>query len=515
VTRIGAERHPAGDVDGSPFRDASDASDASRSSLDPAAKPRILRPGTHLMAVRARGIAALVVVLAVVAGGAYGIVRWRRAHAKPAVEFETAKVERGRIVSRVTATGTLSALVTVQVGSQVSGRIQKLFVDFNSPVKAGQVIAVIDPQLFQAASDQARANYVAAEGSLVKADAQARDAKRQFDRARGLLDRKLIAQADFDTAEANLDVANAQVAMAKGSLAQAKAGLHQAQVNLDYTRIVSPTDGVVISRSVDVGQTVAASLAAPTLFVIAQDLRKMQVDTSVTEADIGKLRPDMAATFTVDAFPGEKFRGKVRQIRNSATTVQNVVTYDAVIDVDNDQLKLRPGMTANVTFIWAEKSDALRVPNAALRFRPTAEMFTALALPVPPGLRDGPGGGARGPRAESGGAPAPSGAGAPTAASPGSGPGSGPAGTGAAGRTRGAGGAGRGEATSDRRTVWRERAGHPESVEVRTGISDGSMTEIVEGDLHESELVIVDASTSGQAAAAGSSGPPGGMRRIF
>jgi HlyD family secretion protein len=468
------------------------------------------------MAGRARGVVTLFVVLAVLGGAAYGVVRWRQSHAKPPVELETAKIERGRIVSRVTATGTLSALVTVQVGSQVSGRIQKLLVDFNSPVKAGQLIAKIDPQLFQAAVDQTRANKVAAEASLAKAQAQARDAQRQFDRAKGLLERKLIAQADYDTAEANLDVANAQVQMAQAALAQAKAALHQAQVNLEYTDIVSPTDGVVISRSVDVGQTVAASLQAPTLFVIAQDLRKMQVDTSVTEADIGKLKPDMTATFTVDAFPGERFRGKVRQIRNAATTVQNVVTYDAVIDVDNDQLKLRPGMTANVTYVWAEKSDVLKVPNAALRFKPTAEIFTALGLPVPPGLNAGPGarGGGRGtPGAGPGGA-APAGGGARPA-------GGGGPGAAAGGRARGAGawggaGAARGDAPNDQRTVWVDRAGRPEAVSVKTGISDGSTTEIVEGELHEGDLVIVDATTSGGAPASSPpGGPPGGVRRLF
>lgn len=464
------------------------------------------------MASRARGTVVLFVVLAVIGGASYGVLRWRQSHAKPPVEFETAKVERGRITSRVTATGTLSALVTVQVGSQVSGRVQKLFVDFNSPVKAGQLIAKIDPQLFQAALDQATANRLAADASLAKAQAQARDAKRQFDRARGLLDRKLIAQADYDTAEANQDVASSQVQMAVATLAQAKAGQHQAQVNLQYTSIISPTDGVVISRSVDVGQTVAASLQAPVLFVIAQDLRRMQVDTSVTEADIGKLRPDMSATFSVDAYPGEKFRGKVRQIRNSATTVQNVVTYDAVIDVDNDLLKLRPGMTANVTFVWAEKSDALKVPNAALRFRPTAEMFTALALPVPPGLSSGPGAGRAG-RPDGGGANGPGGpgAGGPPA---GGGPGGGARMRGAG---AGAGGAGRGDAATDRRTLWLQRAGRPESVPVRTGISDGSTTEIVEGEVHEGDVLIVDASTSGQPSSSSNAGGPpgGGMRRIF
>jgi HlyD family secretion protein len=461
------------------------------------------------MAIRARSVVVALVGVGALGAGVFGGLKWRKDHAKPAVELETAKVDRGRIISRVTATGTLSALVTVQVGSQVSGRIQKLFVDFNSPVKAGQLIARIDAQLFQASVDQARANYVAAVGSMAKSEAQARDAKRQFDRSKGLLDKKLIAQADFDTAEANLDVANAQVAMAKGSIAQAKASLQQAEVNLQYTRIVSPTDGVVISRSVDVGQTVAASLSAPTLFVIAQDLSKMQVDTSVAEADIGKLRPSMSATFTVDAYPGEKFRGKVRQIRNAATTVQNVVTYDAVIDVDNDQLKLRPGMTANVTFIWAEKDDALRVPNAALRFRPAPEIFLALGQTPPASLKDGPGA-ARASRPP-GGASTP---GMPAAGPPGGG--TRPRGAGGGGAGRGPG-QGQGDDGNDKRTVWVSRAGRLESLPVRTGISDGSLTEVVESALQPGDVVVVDASTSGQAGGGGAAaaGPPGGMRRLF
>ena len=456
------------------------------------------------MANRTRSVVATVLALSILGGGAFAVVRWRKSHAKPAVEFETAKVDKGRITSRVTATGTLSALVTVQVGSQVSGRIQKLFVDYNSPVKAGQLIARIDPQLFQAAVDQSRANYVAAAGGLTKAEAQAKDAKRQFERSKGLLEKKLIAQADYDTAEANLDVANASVAMARGTLAQAKATLHQNEVNLQFTKIVSPTDGVVISRSVDVGQTVAAAMSAPTLFVIAQDLRKMQVDTSVAEADIGKLKPEMAATFTVDAFPGEKFRGKVRQIRNSATTVQNVVTYDAVIDVDNEELKLRPGMTANVTFIWAEKNDAIRVPNAALRFKPAAEIFTALGQEPPAGVKD-----ATGARNRPPGVPGMPGLGGPPAGGGRRGGAGGPgAGGGASARTRG-------EATNDKRTVWVNKGGRLESVDVRTGISDGSLTEVIEGGLQPGDAVVTDATVGGAGATAATSSAPGGMRRLF
>src|SRR3569623_1213187 len=451
------------------------------------------------MANRSRSVVVTVLALAMIAGGAFAVMKWRKSHAKPAVEFETAKVDKGRITSRVTATGTLSALVTVQVGSQVSGRIQKLFVDFNSPVKKGQLIAQIDPQLFQAAVDQSRANYIAAVGGLAKADAQAKDAKRQFDRSKGLLEKKLIAQADYDTAEANLDVANASVAMAKGTLEQSKATMHQNQVNLDYTKILSPTDGVVISRSVDVGQTVAAAMSAPTLFVIAQDLRKMQVDSSVAEADIGKLKPQMAATFSVDAFPGEKFRGKVRQIRNAATTVQNVVTYDAVIDVDNEELKLRPGMTANVTFIWAEKDDAVRVPNAALRFKPTAEIFTALGQQPPAGVKDAGGAKSRPQGLPGMGGPPPGGGGRRSGG----------------GQGAGGGATARGDDANDKRAVWLNKGGVLQSLSVRTGISDGSLTEVLEGAVQPGDAVVTDATLGGSGATAATSSSPGGMRRMF
>jgi HlyD family secretion protein len=451
----------------------------------------------------ARRVLVTALALLLLAGGGLGVRRWRAAHRKPPVEFDTASVDRGRIVARVTATGTLSALVTVQVGTQISGTVQKLYVDWNSPVKKGQLIAKIDPQLFEASLQQAQANFEAAEGNLAKAEAQERDAGRQFERSKSLLDRKLIAQADYDTSQANQEVMKGQTAAARGSLAQAKAALSQARVNLDMTRIVSPTDGTVISRSVDVGQTVAASLSAPTLFVIAQDLRQMQVDTSVAEADVGKLATGMPATFTVDAFTGEHFRGKVRQIRNAPTTLQNVVTYDAVVDVANPDLKLRPGMTANITFIAAEKDDVVRVPNAAMRFRPTPEIFTALGMPVPAPVREAADRSKAG--ASSGGAGTGTHTGGGGGARPG-GPGGG------SGRVRAGGHA---DTPTDRRTVWVLRDGKPQMVPVRIGLSDGNLTELLEGELHAGDSVVVDASVAdGQPEAAAPTGP-GGMRRLF
>ncbi|ABC82742.1 efflux RND transporter periplasmic adaptor subunit [Anaeromyxobacter dehalogenans] len=406
-----------------------------------------------------------------------GLWRWRAASSAGEVHYETAKVDRGRVVAKVTATGTLSALVTVQVGSQVSGRISELHADFNSRVRKGEVIARIDPQLFRAAVAQAKANTVAAEGNLAKARAQAADAERQLGRTRQLAERNLVAAADLDTAQANADGARAAVQAAQGTVAQARAALQQAQVNLGYTDIVSPTNGVVISRNVDVGQTVAASLQAPILFVIAEDLAKMQVDTSVAEADVGRLRAGMPATFTVDAYPNEVFSGTVRQVRNAATTVQNVVTYDAVVDVANPDLKLKPGMTATVTFVYAQRDDALRVPNAALRFRP------------PPGLKRP----AQGAQAQE--AAAPAGQGARAAARPDRSGGDGA-------RARPDGG----------RTVWvlRGEARDPVAVAVQTGITDGSATELVSGDLREGDPVVTDATGGG---ASTRQGGGGAMRR--
>ena len=413
---------------------------------------------------------------------AAGLVAWRALGSKPKLQLETASVDKGRVVAKVTATGTLSALVTVQVGSQVSGRVAALYADFNARVKKGQLIAKIDPALFDAAVQQARANLAAARGNHAKAKAQAVDARRQAERSAALAREKLVAQADADTALANADAAAASVEAAAGAVEQARAALHQAEVNLAYTDIVSPTNGVVISRNVDVGQTVAASLQAPTLFVIAEDLAKMQVDTNVAEADVGRLRDGMPVTFTVDAHPAESFHGVVRQIRNSPQTVQNVVTYDAVVDVENPDLKLRPGMTANVTFVYAEKDDVVRVPNAALRFRPSPDVAARLG-----------GAGAKGSRGEDGAAAAAadrSAIGAPA--------------TGAAGARRG-----RGADAADRRTVWVVRGeGVAQPVRVRTGISDGSMTELVEGELGPGATVVTDVVGAGGGGGGSAPRPP-------
>ena len=287
-----------------------------------------------------------------------------------ALKFRTEKVIRGDIEAAVTATGTLNAVTTVLVGTQVSGTIKNIHADFNSPVKKGELIAEIDPATFEAQAEQARANLLAARANLEKSALALIDTERTMNRDKELFSKDFVARSELDTAETNYETAKAQVSVAKAQVAQAEAALKAAETNLRYTRILSPVDGVVVSRSVDVGQTVAASFQTPTLFTIAQDLTKMQINTNVDEADIGRIKIAQDVEFTVDAYPDTLFTGSVSQIRIAPIIVQNVVTYDVVIRVDNPEQKLKPGMTANVSIIVAGKRDILKVPNTALRFRP-------------------------------------------------------------------------------------------------------------------------------------------------
>src|SRR3981081_4048648 len=273
-----------------------------------------------------------------------------------AANYQTATITRGPITQAVTATGTLNPVVNVQVGSQVSGNIAKLFADFNSEVKAGQIVAQIDPALFQATVTQA-------EGDLANAQAALELAKVNAERIQRLFVQKNSSQQDLDQAMATLHQAEANVKIKQGALDKAKA-------DLDHCKITSPIDGVVISRNVDVGQTVAASLQAPVIFQIANDLTKMQIDSNVAEADVGAVSVDQDVDFTVDAFPTRTFHGKVVQVRNAPITVQNVVTYDTVIGVNNSDLKLKPGMTANVSIMIVHRDNVLQIKNAALRYRP-------------------------------------------------------------------------------------------------------------------------------------------------
>src|SRR5215471_13489654 len=273
----------------------------------------------------------------------------RQCRKSGAASYQTATITRGPITQAVTATGTLNPVVNVQVGSQVSGNIAKLFVDFNSQVKAGQVVAQIDPALFQAAVTQA-------EGDIASAQAALELAKVNATRTQELFARKTSSQADLDQATANLHQAEANVKIKQGALDKAKA-------DLEHCTIISPVDGTVISRNVDVGQTVAASLQAPVIFMIANDLTKMQIDSNVAEADVGGVTINQNVDFTVDAFPSRIFHGRVAQVRNAPITVQNVVTYDTVIEVNNADLKLKPGMTANVSIVIARRDNTVKIPN--------------------------------------------------------------------------------------------------------------------------------------------------------
>jgi HlyD family secretion protein len=386
-----------------------------------------------------------------------------------ASDYVTDKVTRGDIITTVTATGTINPVKSVNVGSQISGQITKLFVDFNSPVKKGQLIALIDPSLSQAQVDQARANLGNAKANVDKAVATEADAKRTWDRYRDLYARDLVAKSLMDTAETAYLTAHASTAAARTQVDLSTAALKQAETNFVYTKILSPVDGIVISRNVDVGQTVAASFQTPTLFVIAADLTQMQIDTTVDEADISSVKVGQDVEFNVDAYPDATFRGKVFQVRNAAATVQNVVTYDVVVSVDNKDMRLMPGMTVDVSIVTSVVRNVLRIPNAALRFKPTT---AGTARPATAGAR--PAGGGQG-------------ANRPGASSS------------AASRQPGnASGAGqRGSA------VYVLENGKPRRVPVKIGMSDGSYTELVSGDLAEGQMVVTESLVKRAAQATG------------
>ena len=301
--------------------------------------------------------AAIFLGTLVLLGASFWLLSSAKRDKEPKYRLE--KVDRGDITATVTATGTLSAVTTVKVGSQVSGIISKLYADYNSQVRRGQLLAELDPTTFQAQADQRRAD-------LERSQVEARNARIAFERTKRLHQNELLAQSEYDAAVANLEATEAAVK-------QAAAALRQAESNLSYTKILSPIDGVVVERQYDTGQTVAASFQAPTLFTIAQDLTHMQVSTNIDEADIGRIRSGQRATFTVDAFTDRTFEGVISQIRLSTQVVQNVVTYPVLIDVSNPDLALKPGMTANVSVPVDSRTSVLKIPNAALRFRPDPE----------------------------------------------------------------------------------------------------------------------------------------------
>lgn len=383
----------------------------------------------------------LIGALIVVAGA--GIALYVSRNRTPAVRFRKEKVERGEVVASVTAAGTLSAVTTVKVGSQVSGIIARLHADFNSNVKKGELLAELDPAPFQAAVDQRRAD-------LEKARVELRNAELIFVRNGRLTKEQLLAQSDMDTAQANRDASRATVQ-------QAEAGLKQALTNLAYARITSPIDGTVVDRQYDVGQTVAASFQAPVLFTIAQDLTKMEVLTNIDESDIGRVQMKQEASFSVDAFPNRPYQGSVSQIRLSPQTVQNVVTYPVMIDVSNPEAKLKPGMTANVQIPVDSRKNVLRVPNAALRFRPAASDLVPEAKQE---SKDGP-----------------------------------PAGHG--GKGGGGGGGGTREGGASRNTlVYVEAAdGKLKPVKVKSSITDGNVTAVESEELKEGNEVVVGLAT--------------------
>ena len=452
-------------------------------------------------------------------------------------QYFTSPIAKGDIRQVVDATGTINAVTTVQVGSQVSGTINKLHADFNSHVKAGQVIAELDPSLFQGAMlqasadlENAKANLAAAKANLEKARANAAQTSADYKRNEGLAQAGVVSQQQLDLAKATAESNEAAVSAAQSAVTQAAAQVQQktaalqvAKTNLGYTIIKSPIDGVVVARNVDVGQTVAASLQAPTLFTIAQDLTKMQVYAATDESDVGMIRPGQRVSFKVDAFPNDTFYGEVLQIRMNPTTVQNVVTYNTIVNFDNPELKLFPGMTAYITIPVAQAKDTLKIPNGALRYKPDMKPDEVKALyakfgidPNMPGSVDrqpGQGGGQRG----AGGGQS----------------GAGDAGMGRGGQRGGGAGApqqtgqqqggGNGmpqmrERRQDVAVVWKlmpDKSVQP--VQVRTGITDHTVTALVEvlhGDLKEGdELVTGSAKASGGSGANRAPGAPGAMRR--
>jgi HlyD family secretion protein len=377
------------------------------------------------------------------------------------VKYATAPVTRGDVTKTVTASGTVNPETTVQVGSYVSGSIQSVSCDFNTQVKKGQVCAKIDPRPYQSEIDQDRANLSAAQAQLQKDQTNLTLQQRNFGRAQSLFDRQLISQNDLDAAKAAYEQAQSQIQVDQSGVTQRQAALASAQVNLGYTNIVSPVDGTVISRNVTVGQTVAASFQTPTLFLIATDLTKMQVDANISEGDIGGIRTAETAQFTVEAFPGRRFDGTVSQVRQAPEAVQNVVTYDVVITAANQELLLKPGMTANVTIVVDRRSHVLEVPDQALRYTPESARAEAKpsATPSLPGFLGG-GRGFGGGRRAGGGARGGDQSNAPSAAG-----------------TTG--------------TVYVLRQGSPVPISVTLGLDDGAHTEIVQGPLSESDQVVL------------------------
>jgi HlyD family secretion protein len=396
------------------------------------------------MAVMGRAIKFWAFALVLIgAAAATGYLYWGRA---PQTNYVTAPVSQGPVIRTVTATGTVNPLTTVQVGTYVSGPIQAIYADFNSPVKAGQLIAKIDPRTFKFQVDQARATVENYKAQLAKDRADLAYKKLTYERDLELVRNNTISQDTADAAQSAYRMAEAQIGLDQAAIKQWQASLAQAEVNLNYTNIVSPVDGTVVSRNVDVGQTVAASFQTPTLFLIAKDLTQMQVDSNVSESDIGYVRKGQSASFRVDAFPDRDFEGVVGQVRQAPITVQNVVTYDVVLNVSNPESMLKPGMTANLTIATARRDNVLRVPVQALHFRPERPQHDK---PAPVATSD--------PQGASGG-----------------------------------------------KKVWVLEGTRLKKVRVTTGLDDGTNVEVLSGDLRPGDLVVTDVVKP-----ASSSRPPG------
>jgi HlyD family secretion protein len=400
---------------------------------------------------RKMGVRILVVAVLIIAIAAYFLRR-----GSTAAQYVTTTASQGEIVQAVTATGTVNPVVTVQVGSYVSGPIVQMLCDFNTQVKKGQLCAKIDPRTYQNTLDQAQANLANATAQMQKDKATLEYASVTYERDRKLIAENVISSDTLDSAKSTHDAAVAQVEVDKAAIMQQQAAVNAAKVNLGYTSIISPVDGTVVSRNVDLGQTVAASFQTPTLFLIAQDLTKMQVDTNVSESDVGPVQAGQKAGFTVDAFPDRTFWGEVAQVRQSPITVQNVVTYDVVIAVSNPELLLKPGMTANARIVIAEREQALSVPLQALRFSPEG---TTGQHPHAHGAKAQP---------------------------------------------------------NRKAHVWVSEGGKLRKVEVVRGLDDGNVVEIVSGDLHPGDQVVIDENRTAAATAgtALSGGPRGMPRRL-
>lgn len=394
-------------------------------------------------------VVRIVLLVALAAGAWFGYAAYKKSQIQP-MAFHSAPATRGPLRASVSASGTLSPVVSVNVGAQVSGRILELHADFNSEVEVGQLLARIDPSVYEAAVEQNAARSASASANYREAEANATLKRRQVERIRELASRQLVAPAELDTAEAELAVAEARVAAARASRQEAQAALAQARSNLEFTTIYSPVSGVVLSREVDVGQSVSANFETPTIFQIAEDLRVMQVNSSVAEADIGQIAPGMKAQFRVDAWPERVFDGVVREIRLVPEEVSNVITYDAVIDVINEDRVLLPGMTATIDFILQEREDALRIPNASMRFQAPEELACDIPAAAGPPQRGG-----------------------------------------------------------STRIIWVDRPEGPACVQLEVGITDGSQTEVTSGELQEGDAVITSLQAAGNAP---SGGPPRGMR---